>query len=221
MTVPLPAALVTFEGIDGSGKTTQAELLIQRLRKMRIDVLAVREPGGTHLSEQIRNVLLDPKAHITPRAELLLFAAARAQLVVDVIRPALDAGRTVICDRFFDSSTAYQGGGRRLADPEWMTEFHRFATGGLVPDRTYVIDVAPSTAAERRAGMADRIEAAGAEFFERVRAAYLELAANEPSRVRVLDGTSSPSELHETIWLDVQRLVSGTARPTSGSRETT
>jgi dTMP kinase len=135
------ALLVTFEGIDGCGKSTQVARLVERLRQQGQDPLAVREPGGTPLSERIRSLLLEPGQSIEPRAELLLFAAARAELVASVIRPALASGQMVICDRFFDSTTAYQGAGRKLADPAWLADFHRFTTQGLVPDRTFVLDV--------------------------------------------------------------------------------
>jgi dTMP kinase len=222
MPPPFPPLLLTFEGLDGSGKSTQVRRLYERLRGAGRDPVLVREPGGTPLSERIRALLLEPNGDVAPRAELLLFAAARAQLVETAIRPALEAGRPVLCDRFFDSTTAYQGAGRGLAEPDWLAGFHRFATGGLVPHRTYVLDVPPGTAADRRRRAPDRIEAAGDDFFTRVRQGYLRLAEAEPERVVVLDGSRGIDDLHAEIWNDVQRLAvtvgaaSGTASVTSG-----
>lgn len=214
-----PALLVTLEGLDGSGKSTQATLLVERLRALGADPLAVREPGGTPLSERVRALLLDPAGAVTPRAELLLFAAARAQLVEEAIRPALAAGRPVVCDRFYDSSTAYQGAGRGLADPSWMAGFHAFVTGGLVPHRTYVVDVPPEVAATRRAGKGtpgtDRMEAAGEAFFARVRAAYLALAEAEPDRVVVLDGRAPPEAVHAALWADLEVVARAVAAGTA------
>lgn len=142
--------LLSFEGIDGSGKSTQARLLERYLRDRGRDPLLVREPGGTELSERVRTLLLQEDLAIDPLAEMLLFSAARAQLVADRIRPALQAGRIVLCDRFYDSTTAYQGGGRQLADPDWLNGLHRRVTQGIVPDRTYLIELPPSEAQTRR-----------------------------------------------------------------------
>lgn len=202
--------LFSFEGIDGSGKSTQIARLAAALREGGHDPLTVREPGGTPLSERIRTLLLDPASEIAPRAELLLFSAARAQLVETVIKPALDAGRPVLCDRFFDSTTAYQGAGRGLADPDWLAGFHRFVTGDLVPHRTYVLDLDPATAAARRGEAPDRMEAAGEAFFYRVREAYRTLARAEPDRVRLLDATQPEEVLAALILADTQALT-GTA----------
>lgn len=218
MSLAFPPLLLSFEGLDGCGKSTQVRRLRERFRQQGADPLLVREPGGTALSERVRTLLLDPASEIAPRAELLLFAAARAQLAEEAVRPALAAGRPVLCDRFYDSTTAYQGGGRRLADPGWLADFHAFVTGGLAPHRTYLLDVPPAVAAERRGASRDRMEAAGDDFFERVRQAYLALAEAEPERLRVLDGTLSPDTLHQTIWEDVQALAErlGTASLSSG-----
>ena len=142
--------LLSFEGIDGSGKSTQARLLERYLRDRGRDPLLVREPGGTELSERVRTLLLQEDLAIDPLAEMLLFSAARAQLVADRVRPALQAGRIVLCDRFYDSTTAYQGGGRQLADPDWLNGLHRRVTQGIVPDRTYLIELPPSEAQTRR-----------------------------------------------------------------------
>lgn len=199
--------LVTFEGIDGSGKSTQARRLAEVLAARGQAVRRVREPGGAELPERVRALLLDPALAIADRAELLLFSAARAQLVEEVIRPALASGETVIADRFYDSTTAYQGGGRGLADPEWLAAFHGFVTGGLAPARTYLLDVPLATAAERRAGEEDdRMEASGDAFYTRVRMAYLALAAREPGRIVVLDGTLGPDDLHALILADLDAL---------------
>lgn len=212
--------LITFEGIDGSGKSTQARLLVEHAERAGWRPLSVREPGGTDLSERVRALLLDPDAHIAPRAELLLFSAARAQLADEVIRPALDAGRLVVADRFYDSTTAYQGAGRGLADAGWLADFHAFVTGGLMPDRTYLVDVPLGVAAARRSAERDRMEEAGDDFFERVRSAYLALAKREPDRVVVLDGTRAVADLHAEIVADVERLLArreaGTATETPG-----
>lgn len=199
---------VSFEGIDGSGKSTQAQLLKRYLQRAERAVLLVREPGGTPLAERVRALLLSDEVAIAPFAELLLFSAARAQLVDEAVRPALAAGTVVLADRFFDSTTAYQGGGRGLADPAWLTDFHRQVTGGLVPDRTFLFDLPPEVAARRRTGRdggPDRMEAGGEAFFDRVRAAYLALAEREPRRIRVLDGTLPPDWLHEQVVRDVER----------------
>ena len=200
--------LITFEGIDGSGKSTQARKLAETLGERGATVRRVREPGGADLSERIRAILLDPEVPIADRAELLLFSAARAQLVDEVIRPALDAGEVVIADRFYDSSTAYQGAGRGLADPAYLDRFHEFVTGGLAPERTYLIDVPLEVAASRRSRReADRMEASGEAFYERVRAGYLALAERHPDRILVLDGTLSPGALHACILDDLGALA--------------
>lgn len=202
---------ISFEGIDGSGKSTQAQRLEVHLRRAGRAVLLVREPGGTPLAEHVRALLLAPERPVSPLAELLLFSAARAQLVEEAIRPALAAGTVVLADRFFDSTTAYQGGGRGLADLGWLSDFHHRVTGGLAPDRTYLFDVTPEVAARRRearAGRPDRMEAGGEAFFERVRAAYIALARREPDRVRVFDGALPPDWLHEQVVRDVERRLS-------------
>ena len=214
--------LITFEGIDGSGKSTQARYLQFHLdaiwgRKVRL----VHEPGSTAVSERIRSLLLDPYADIVPFAELLLFSAARSQLVREVIQPALDAGEIIICDRFYDSTTAYQGSGRQLADLDWLKDFHYRVTEGLVPDRTFFIDVPVEVAAERRGGDRDRMEQAGKEFFERVRRAYLDLVEREPERVVRIDGTQNLDAINAEVVREVEAMLtaeaSGTGRPPSGS----
>jgi dTMP kinase len=199
---------ITFEGIDYSGKTTQAELLVNRLRAAGTEVLFLREPGGTLVSEKIREILLDRRhLEMTDRAEIFLFSAARAQLVEQVICPALRAGRTVVCDRFDDSTTAYQGYGRglNLAD---VTTINRFATAGTRPDLTILVDVDVDEVVRRRvvAGMsADRMESLGRQFFETVRHAYMAIARAEPERFIILNGMRPIEEIHQEIWIAVQR----------------
>lgn len=198
---------ITFEGIDGSGKSTQIKLLKERLEESGKKVDVFREPGGTMVSERIRALLLDPEIEIDPFAELLLFSAARAQLVSDKIRPALEGGHIVICDRFFDSSTAYQGAGRNLGDVDWMMRFHSKVTGGLIPDRTYWLAIPVELGLERRRERSgdnqDRMEKTGEAFFRKVVSAYTELANRYPSRFLKLDATQSISSLHEEIWDDL------------------
>ena len=193
----------SFEGIDGSGKSTQARLLADALRERGHEVVEVREPGGTELGERVRALLLDPEATIDDRAELLLFSAARAQLVATVVRPALDRGAVVVADRFADSSTAYQGGGRGVAAPAWLESLHAFATANVLPTRTYFVDLPPDEAARRRDNRdADRMESGGLEFYSRVRDAYLLLADDQPQRVLRLDGRRPVQSLADEILGD-------------------
>lgn len=204
--------LVSFEGIDGSGKSTQALRLQQRLEAEGFRVLLVREPGGTALSEGVRSLLLDPAMVIEPLAELLLFSAARAQLVRERIMPALEAGTIVLCDRFFDSTTVYQGVGRGLDDDGWLASFNLRVTGGLRPLRTYLVDVDSELAHQRRAGRhqssgQDRMEQVSPAFYLRLTSAYRSLAAAEPDRWRVLDGKASVEALHEVVWQDLSGLL--------------
>jgi dTMP kinase len=196
--------LISFEGLDGCGKTTQIDMLRARLDERQIDHLIVREPGGTEVSERIRSLLLEPSLTIDPFAELLLFSAARAQLVATTIKPALDRGSVVICDRFFDSSTAYQGYGRELADPEWIESLHERATGGLKPVRTYYLSVPLSEIHRRKAhDTPDRMEAADDEFRQRVIHAYETLSSAHPARFRVLDGMQPAEALASEIEKDL------------------
>jgi dTMP kinase len=192
---------LTLEGIDFSGKSTQAKMLVDTLSAERT-ICFLREPGGTPISERIRNILLDKKnLELTDRAELLLFSASRAQLVASVIRPALARGEIVICDRYYDSTTAYQGAGRGLPMDAVRT-INTFATGGLAPDLTLFIDIPVDEIERRRAAAGkgfDRMEAAGREFFQRVRDGYCALAAAEPDRFVRIDGTRSPEEVHAEV----------------------
>jgi dTMP kinase len=187
---------VTLEGLDGVGKTTQAALLASRLRADGHEVVECREPGGTALGERVRALLLDRDgAAVSPRAEALLFAAARAQLVTEVIGPARERGAWVVCDRFLDSSVAYQGAGRGLGASA-VRDVSLFATGGLVPDRTLLL------VGEQRhaAGDRDRIEAEAGDFHAAVEAGFRVLADAEPGRVVLVDGSGDVEAVHARIW---------------------
>jgi dTMP kinase len=190
---------VTLEGIDRSGKTTQAALLLEALGD---DGLAVREPGGTPAGERIRELLKDPAVELSPAAEALLFAAARAELVARVIAPALAAGRVVVSDRFLDSSLAYQGAARGLGVEE-VERVNAFATAGVRPDLTLLLDLDPAAAAGR-GGETDRFEAEGAGLQERVADAYRELAASDPQRWRIVDAARPPEQVHADVLAAVQ-----------------
>jgi len=189
---------VTFEGLDGSGKTTQAELLAARLEAEGLEVVATREPGGTDLGERIRDLLLHG-GHVVPWAEALLYAASRAQLVEQLIRPALERGATVICDRYLDSSVAYQGGGRGLG-LDTVLELNLTAVGGLLPDRTFLLLLDPAAARGRLPGEHDRLEREDDGFRARVDAAYRELAARFPERIVCLDASLPAEVLAEEVY---------------------
>lgn len=187
-------ALITIEGVDGTGKTTLADALADALHRRGHTVRCLREPGGVAVSEAIRALVKDPALVIGDRAEALLYAAARAQLVEERLLPALAAGETVILDRYIDSSLAYQGGGRGLGVGA-VAAINAFAAGGLAPDRTLWLDLAPELAAARataRGEAPDRLEQAGEAFYARVRAAYAALAAAEPGRIIRIDAGQSP-----------------------------
>jgi dTMP kinase len=194
---------VTFEGIDRSGKTTQARLLCDALGS---EALGVREPGGTEVGERVRDILKDPRARLGPEGEALLFAAARAELVAQVIRPALESGLVVVSDRFLDSSLAYQGAARGLGVDE-VERINTFATGGLQPDLTFLLSIQPSAAAAR-AGEGDRFEDEGPGLQEVVLAAYEQLAAAEPQRWRRIDADRPPEEVHADVVAQVEAVRS-------------
>ena len=186
--------LITVEGLDGAGKSTLVSGLATALAERGVALTVLREPGGVAAAEAIRGVVADPALTIGPRAEALLFAAARAQLVEEAVAPALAAGTWVLLDRFLDSSLAYQGGGRELG-VEDVRRINAFALGGLVPDRTLYLRIDPSTGRSRQATRghaADRMEQADDGFFARVAEAYDALAAAEPERIAVLDASGEP-----------------------------
>ncbi|AEH50932.1 dTMP kinase [Pseudothermotoga thermarum] len=188
---------ISFEGIDGSGKGTQIKLFAEYLQKKGIDFVIVREPGGTEVGELIRSLLLNSDLKIYPRTELLLFLASRAQIVDEVILPALRAGKTVISDRFIDSSVAYQGVGRGIGF-ELVEELNRFATSDVKPDLTFYLDITPETSLKRKM-IKDRMEKNGIEFLNKVREAYLMIAQKEPNRVVVINGERNIDEIHAEI----------------------
>jgi dTMP kinase len=184
--------LITVEGLDGAGKTTLIAALARELEARGAPVLVLREPGGVEVSERIRALLADPALEIDPRAEALLYAAARAQLVAEQLRPLLEAGDTVLLDRFVDSSLAYQGAGRRLGVEE-IRALNEFGTGGLRPDRTLLLRIDPAAGLARISDRpADRLEREDGGFFAAVAAAYDELAAAEPDRIAVIDASRPP-----------------------------
>ena len=187
-----PGILITLEGVDGSGKSTQVGLLTDALRATGREVVCLREPGGTRLSEKIRLIVLDPgNDDMCDDCELLLYEAARAQLVHEVIIPALERGAVVVCDRFFDSTYAYQAFGRGL-NKELVLKANELGSCGITPDITLVFDIDPLEAYERATHEgADRLEGEGTSFQQRVREGYLELAANEPDRVKLIDAAGS------------------------------
>lgn len=192
---------ITFEGIDQSGKTTQAARLEQRLKDAGYTVQAWRDPGSTSISEQIRDILLSSKNHgMDAITELLLYEAARAQIVAEAIRPALKKNYIVIMDRFYDSTTAYQGYGRGIS-LDTIHQANAIATGGLTPDVTFFIDVTWEESCRRKGQNArDRMESEGRSFFERIRAGYLTMAQNEPERIIVMDGQQTAVAIASDIW---------------------
>ncbi len=205
---------ITFEGGEGCGKSTQIRLLADRLRAVGRDVLLTREPGGTALAEKIRSLVReesdDPPGF---RAETLLFLAARAQVVENVIRPALTAGKWVLCDRFADSTFAYQGYGRGL-DLDELKRINSFAADGLVPDKTILLNVSPEVSAMRMRAreaatntVADRMEKAGDGFHDRLRRGFMELAAAEPERFRIISADGGVEEVGEAVWNSIQPML--------------
>jgi dTMP kinase len=194
---------ITFEGSEGSGKSTQAQRLAARLKRSAVPHVVTREPGGTPIGETIRELLqfASHSARMTPEAELLLFEASRSQLVREIIKPALERGMCVIADRFFDSTTAYQGAARKL-DREMVERLNAFAVGDCIPDVTFVLDIDADSAKSRmqKPRKPDRMEKEPEEFYERVREAYRSLAAREPNRVVLINGACNADEIENEIW---------------------
>lgn len=200
------ACFIVFEGGDGSGKSTQVRSLLRRLRRRGFDVLRTREPGGTRLGQALRTLLKSGEP-MTPISELMLFEAARAQLVQQVIKPFLADGGVVIADRFTSSTMAYQGYGRGL-DRELIERLNREATGGLEPDLTVLLDLPVETALARKSnGSADNFDSAPVDFHRKIRRGYRALAAADPEGWLILDGQHPPEELGREIWTKVQTLL--------------
>ena len=204
--------LISFEGSEGSGKSTQMARLASRLQAAGRSVLTTREPGGTEIGEQVRNILVHNLKgdEMCPETELLLFAASRAQHVRELIAPNLTKGVIVLCDRYLDSSTVYQGFARNLAaDP--VSQINRFAVGNAMPDLTFILDVPTKVSLarikQRASDLPDRMERENIEFYEKVRAGYLLLAKSLPSRVVVIDGTQSEEAVAKKIWAETQKAL--------------
>lgn len=210
----MKAAFITFEGIEGCGKTTQIGLVAEKLKNEGKEVIITREPGGTVIGDRIRAVLLN-SAHekMEPFTELLLYAASRYQHIAEVIRPALSFGKIVLCDRYADATTAYQGAARRI-DPKIISEVHRIATDGLMPDLTILLDCPPAKGLGRanarisrgeQNANEDRFEREAMDFHERVRAGYLAIAKTEPKRVKVIDASGSIDEIHKLVNAELEK----------------
>lgn len=202
----LPGTLITLEGIDGCGKSTQAEYLIKRLQTNAINYLHVREPGGTGIGEAVRQILLDPGSSMSLQTEMLLYMAARSELTGQVILPALKKGLVVLCDRFTDSTAAYQGYGGGL-ELGWIAQLNLKATSGLKPDLTFLFDLPVEEAIKRRGDKADRLESRNINYHQRVRRGYLELSQQEPQRFVVIDATGAQSQIHEAVWAAVVSFI--------------
>ncbi|MEO0077669.1 MAG: dTMP kinase [candidate division WOR-3 bacterium] len=196
--------LITFEGVEGSGKSTQVELLVHHLREIGLDCVVSREPGGTPIGERVRDILLDPSVkEMAGLTELLLYLASRNQHVIDKVLPALRSGQIVVIDRFADSSIAYQGFGRRLG-VRVVSRLNKLVTCALRPDLTFLVDIPVGKGRERKAGsVLDRLEREDVEFHERVRLGYLRLARRAPGRIKVLDGTLPADRLAEVVRIQV------------------
>ena len=227
----MTGTFITFEGIDGSGKSTQLRLLANFLRSQGSEVVVTREPGGTPVGLRLRAALLDAQEQVDPLTELLVFAADRAQHVRRVLRPALDAGQIVLSDRYADATKAYQGAGRGFS-PELISEIVQLATEGLVPDLTLLFDVSVSESSVRTRRrseakqMGDRLDSEDAEFHNRVREAYLSLAEQEPERFRIITTSGSVEETHERVkdvvvsFLEARGQMVSSEPAAAGSRHT-
>ena len=197
---------ITFEGIDGCGKSTQARFLLERMNNSGVETILVREPGGTNISESIREILLHSSSsgQMGDRTESLLMTASRAQLTQEVIIPNMDQGKFVIADRYSDSTLAYQGGGRNL-DIEWLIELNNYATFTLLPNITFFVDIRPEEALRRLDNDKDRIEGEGIEFQTRVRKTYHELAERFNDRYVILDGYGEKGDIHRMVLNEMKR----------------
>lgn len=208
----MSGTFITFEGIDGSGKSTQLRLVNNYLREQGCEVLLTREPGGTTIGLRLRAALLDAQETVDPLTELLVFAADRAQHVKRVLRPALEGGQVVISDRYADATVAYQGAGRGF-EPELISEIIRLATEGLMPDLTLLFDVSvtesTSRTTRRSAARRDRLDIEHSDFHQRVRHAYLQIAKAEPERVKVIDTSGPVEETHEKVKAIVVPFLQG------------
>lgn len=197
---------ITFEGADGCGKTTQMNLLKDYLQDNGFDIVVTREPGGKGLGENLREILLNYDGVVSDRCEAFLYLADRAQNVDITVRPAVEAGKIVLCDRHIDSSVAYQGYGR-MQDIEKIKELNHLATGDLKPDLTIVFDIDIETSMKRIGAQKDRMESAGVEFYNRVRNGYLQLAKQEPERIKVIDSTKSIDAVFEQVLMVVNKFL--------------
>lgn len=197
---------ITFEGADGCGKTTQLNLLRNYLQNNNFDVLVTREPGAKGLGEKLRDILLNYDGEVSSRCESFLFLADRAQHIDKIVKPALKKGQIILCDRHTDSTVAYQGYGRGL-DIEQINKLNDIATDGLKPDLTFVFDIDIATSMSRVGNEKDRMESAGNDFFNRVRNGYLEIAKNEPERVKVINATKPIDNVFESVLKEFNILV--------------
>jgi dTMP kinase len=196
---------ISFEGIDGCGKSTQVKMLLEKLKNTGFDVITVREPGGTRISESIRDILLYRDTHeLGERTEALLMTASRAQVTKEIIIPALNEGKWVIADRYADSTIAYQGGGRKITI-DWLEKINQFATYETVPDLTVFIDILPDEGKKRQNSKLDRIEQAGLEFQNRARKTYLKLADRNKERFVIIDGHNEINLIHKNIWKKLEK----------------
>ena len=199
------AKFITFEGIDGSGKSTQARLLLDHMNNSGVETILVREPGGTNISESIREILLhSSSSQMGDRTESLLMTASRAQLTQEVIIPNIDQGKFVIADRYSDSTLAYQGGGRNL-DIEWLIDLNNYATFTLLTDITFFVDIRPDEALRRQDSDKDRIEGEGIEFQTRVRKTYQILAERFNDRYVIIDGYAEKGDIHQKVLNEMKR----------------
>jgi dTMP kinase len=199
------AKFITFEGIDGCGKSTQARLLLEHMNTSGVETILVREPGGTNISESIREILLhSSSSQMGDRTESLLMTASRAQLTQEVIAPNIDQGKFVIADRYSDSTLAYQGGGRNL-DIEWLIELNNYATFTLLPDITFFVDIRPEEALRRKDSDKDRIEGEGIELQTRVRKTYQILAERFNDRYVIIDGYAEKGDIHQKVLNEMKR----------------